>query len=132
MTSTQSVTAALYLIGVKTRNKYQVSGLINPTYNIHKRGADVESIARRHRAVLAWIAIPVVREEQLFSAYFGTIAQIQEAGERFSIPMRPEQTVRYECSRGRSTNSIHQYAQNGQTADMNAVEGEFLALSAKR
>jgi hypothetical protein len=89
--------AALYLIGVKTRNKYQVSGLINPTYNIRKRGADVESIARRHRAVLAWIAIPVVPEEQLFSAYFGTIAQIQEAGERFSIPMRPEQTLRYEC-----------------------------------
>ena len=42
-----------YLIGVKTRNKYQVSGVINPTYNVRKRGADVESIAQRHKAVLA-------------------------------------------------------------------------------
>jgi hypothetical protein len=86
-----------YLIGVKTRNKYQVSGLINPTYNVRKRGAEVEAIARRHNATLAWVAVAVIPEEQIFSAFFGTIAQIEEAGERFSIPMMPEQTVRYEC-----------------------------------
>lgn len=86
-----------YLIGVKTRNKHQASGLINPTYNVRKRGADVRTIARRHNAVLAWVAIPVVPEEQRFSAYFGTIEQIEESGERFSIPMKPEQTARYEC-----------------------------------
>jgi hypothetical protein len=88
---------APYLIGIKTRNKYQVSGLLNPTYNVRKRGVDVEAIARRHQAILAWVAISVVPEEQSFSAYFGTIAQIEDAGERFSIPMRPEQTVQYEC-----------------------------------
>jgi hypothetical protein len=86
-----------YLIGVKARNKYQASGLVNPTYNVRKRGADVEATARRHNAVLAWVAIPVIPEKQRFSAYFGTIAQIEDAGERFSIPMRPEQVVRYEC-----------------------------------
>jgi hypothetical protein len=88
---------ARYLIGVKTRNKYQVSGLLNPTYNIRKRGADVEAIARRYEAILAWVAIPIIPEEQRFAAYFGTIDQIEERGERFSIPMRPEQTGRYEC-----------------------------------
>jgi hypothetical protein len=88
---------ARYLIGVKTRNKYQVSGLINPTYNVRKRGADVKAIAQQYNAILAWVAIAVVPEEQRFSAYFGTIAQIEDAGERFSIPMRPEQTKRYEC-----------------------------------
>ena len=88
---------ARYLIGVKTRNKYQVSGLINPTYNVRKRGADVKALAQQYNATLAWVAIAVVPEEQKFSAYFGTIAQIEEAGERFSIPMRPEQTKRYEC-----------------------------------
>jgi hypothetical protein len=77
-----------YLIGVKTRNKYQVSGLINPTYNVRKRGADVNAVARQYNAALAWVAIAVVPEEQRFSAYFGTIAQIEDAGERFSIPMR--------------------------------------------
>jgi hypothetical protein len=85
-----------YLIGVKTRNKYQTSGLINPTYNVRKRGADVKAIAQKYNATLAWVAIAVVPEEQRFSAYFGTIAQIEDAGERFSIPMRPEQTKRYE------------------------------------
>jgi hypothetical protein len=86
-----------YVIGVKTRNKYQANGLINPTYNVRKRGIDVGIVARRHNAILAWVAIPVVPEEQSFSAYFGTIEQIEDAGERFSIPMRLEQTVRYEC-----------------------------------
>jgi len=89
--------ASRYLIGVKTRNKYQASGLINPTYNVRKRGVDVGAVARRHKAILAWVAIPVIPEERSFSAYFGTIDQIENAGERFSIPMRPEQTVRYEC-----------------------------------
>ena len=85
-----------YVIGVKTRNKYQANGLINPTYNVRKRGIDVGIVARRHNADLAWVAIPVVPEEQSFSAYFGTIEQIDAAGERFSIPMRPEKTVQYE------------------------------------
>jgi hypothetical protein len=85
-----------YLIGVKTRNKYQVSGLVNPTYNVRKRGVDVGAIAKRHKAILAWVAISIIPEEKKFSAYFGTIAQIDDAGERFSIPMRPEKTVRYE------------------------------------
>jgi hypothetical protein len=88
---------ARYLIGVKTRNKYQVSGLINPTYNVRKRGADVKAVAQLYNAILAWVAVAVVPEEQRFSAYFGTIAQIEDAGERFSIPMRTEQTKRYEC-----------------------------------
>jgi hypothetical protein len=88
--------AVRYLIGVKTRNRYQVSGLLNPTYNVRKRGVDVEAIARQHNAILAWIAISVIPEEQSFSAYFGTIAQIDDAGERFSIPMRPERTSEYE------------------------------------
>jgi Holliday junction resolvase len=88
---------ARYLIGVKTRNKYQVSGLINPTYNVRKKGADVQILAARYKAELAWVAIPVVPEEQKFSAYFGTIKQIEENAERFSIPTKPEKTRRYEC-----------------------------------
>src|ERR1700726_3311755 len=89
---------ARYLIGIKTGNKYQVSDLINPTYNVRKGGVDVKkAVAQQYNATLAWVAIAVVPEEQRFSAYFGTIAQIEDAGERFSIPMRPEQTKRYEC-----------------------------------
>jgi hypothetical protein len=86
-----------YLIGVKTRNKYQTSGLLNPTYNVRKRGAEVGAIARRHRAVSAWMAISVIPETQTFSTYFGTLAQIEESGERFSIPMLPKHVANYEC-----------------------------------
>jgi hypothetical protein len=86
-----------YLIGVKTRNRYQASGPINATYNIRKRGVDVEAIAQRHKATLAWVAIAVIPEKRSFTAFFGTLAQIEPAGERFSIPMKPEKTVGYEC-----------------------------------
>jgi hypothetical protein len=85
------------VIGVKTRNKYQVSGLLNPTYNFRKRGADVDAVAPLHQAVLAWVAISVVPETQSFSAYFGTKDLIEDRGQRFSIPMTPEKTSKYEC-----------------------------------
>ena len=105
-----------YLIGVKTRNKYQVSGLLNPTYNIRKKGADVEAIARQYKATLAWVAISVIPEERRFSAYFGTIDEIQVGGERFSIPMMPEKIARYVClSRPveEADSSIHAEWSNG-------------------
>jgi hypothetical protein len=37
----------------------------------------------------------VIPELQTFNAYFGTIAQIEDRGERFSIPMQPQRTPRY-------------------------------------
>jgi hypothetical protein len=86
-----------YLIGVKTRNKFTVRGPLNPTYNIRKKGADVAAIAARQKAQLAWIALQVIPERQIFWAYFGTIAQIEELAERFSIPMRAFDTPKYEC-----------------------------------
>ena len=85
-----------FVIGVKARNRYQASGPLNPTYNVRKKGYDIDAIARRYDAVLAWIAIQTIPELQTFNAYFGTINQIQEAKERFSIPMRPRETSRYE------------------------------------
>ena len=88
---------ARYMIGVKTRNKHQASGPLNPTYNVRKRGANVGLIAQRHNAVLAWVAIQTIPEEQTYTAYFGTISQIDESGERFSIPMQPHRTPAYEC-----------------------------------
>jgi hypothetical protein len=84
------------LLGVKTRNMYQVSGKLNGEYNIRKKGADVLSIARRYNADLGWVAIQVIPERQTFNAYFGTIAEIEESKERFSIPMmKPDKTARY-------------------------------------
>jgi hypothetical protein len=85
-----------YLVGVKTRNKYTARGTLNPTYNIRKKGANVTAIAERRKAHLAWVAIQVAPERRVFWAYFGTIAQIEDRGERFSIPMRAFITPKYE------------------------------------
>ncbi|RWK87957.1 MAG: hypothetical protein EOR52_14985 [Mesorhizobium sp.] len=90
-------TGVRYLIGVKTRNKYQVSGQLNPCYNIRKKGADVLAIANRHNARLAWVANQVIPERQLVWSYFGTISLIEDRGERFSIPLRASDTSKYEC-----------------------------------
>ena len=86
----------LFVIGVKARNRYQASGPLNATYNVRKKGFDIEAIGRRYNAILAWIAIQTVPELQTFNAYFGTIDEIQEAKERFSIPMKLHETARYE------------------------------------
>jgi hypothetical protein len=104
-----------YMIGVKTRNKYQVSGILNPTYNVRKRNANVEIIAQRHNALLAWVAISVVPEKQELSAYFGTIAQIEDRGERFSIPMKPDQTCKYECLANKESDASisHEWTNGG-------------------
>ncbi|MDE2127979.1 MAG: hypothetical protein KGJ62_15465 [Armatimonadetes bacterium] len=109
-----------YLIGVKTRNKYQASGRLNPTYNIRKKEADIQALADRHEAVLAWVAISVVPEQQKFSAYFGTIDEIQSSGERFSIPMTPEHTARYDrlsCPLEETDSSIEPDWTNGGNAN---------------
>lgn len=87
-----------FIIGVKTRCKHQnqKGGPLNATYNIKKKGADVRVIGARYNAELSWVAIQVVPELQTFNAYFGTIAQIEEVKERFSIRMKPEYTKIYE------------------------------------
>jgi hypothetical protein len=87
---------ARYMIGVKTRNKYQISGILNSTYNIKKKGADLTVVAESYNAQLAWVAIQVIPERQVFWSYFGTIADMEEHGERFSIPMNSSDTFKYE------------------------------------
>src|SRR5262245_16022568 len=86
---------ARFVTGVKTRNKYQKSGALNASYNVRKNGFDIDAIGKRYNADLAWVAISVIPELQTFNAYFGTIDQIQEIKERFSIPMKPEDIRKY-------------------------------------
>jgi hypothetical protein len=43
------------------------------------------------------VALQVIPERRVFWSYFGTIAMIEENGERFSIPMRASDTPQYEC-----------------------------------
>ncbi|MCG8271603.1 hypothetical protein MIC97_08820 [Aquamicrobium sp. NLF2-7] len=86
-----------FLIGVKTRNMYQVSGPLNPSFNVRKKGFDVDAIAAKYEATLAWVAVQVIPELGTYWAHFGTVDKIQEQGERFSIPMTKPHLGRYEC-----------------------------------
>ena len=87
------LTPARFVIGVKTRNMYQnqKGGPLNASYNVRKKGFNIWAVGNRYNAVLAWVAIQVIPELQTFNAYFGTIDQIQELKERFSIPMKPNE-----------------------------------------
>jgi hypothetical protein len=80
-----------FVIGVKTRNRFQKRGVLNDSFNVQKKGFDIQSIGKQYDAVLAWVAIQVIPELQSFNAYFGTIKQIQERKERFSIPLKPDE-----------------------------------------
>jgi hypothetical protein len=75
-----------FLISVKTRNP-QSNGRSNPSFNIKKKSRDLTGLATDYKAELAWVAIQVLPKLQKFSAYFGTIEQITEEKDRFSIPM---------------------------------------------
>jgi hypothetical protein len=89
--------AVAYVISVRTRNKFQQNGRLNPGYNFRKKSADVETIAARLKARLAWIAIQVDVEAQRYWAYFGTMAALNVSGDRYSIPMTPGATRAYFC-----------------------------------
>ena len=86
-----------FLINVKTRNRFQVSGAENPAFNlVKKRHYDqILAMERERKAVFAWLAIQVETQQRLFSAFFGTWEQIGRS--RLSIPMLPRYTVNYEC-----------------------------------
>jgi hypothetical protein len=81
-----------YMIGVKTRNKFQESGALNAQYNMRKPGVDVAAIAGRYKAVPAWVTIQIVAELQTFSAYFGT-----DLTDRNWISMHERHTRSYAC-----------------------------------
>jgi hypothetical protein len=82
-----------YIIGVKTRNKFQTDGhKLNADYNMVKRGADIDAIAARYSAQPAWVTIQTVCEQRIFWAYYGPLTR-----ERLSVSMRPRDIATYEC-----------------------------------
>jgi hypothetical protein len=86
-----------FIISVRTRNILKADGTLNTPYNICKKGVDLLPIARKCRAELAWITIQVDTERRCNSAYFGTMAELNANGERYSVPMKPCDTAGYEC-----------------------------------
>jgi hypothetical protein len=107
-----------YFIGVKARNELQVSGALNPTYNLflipykknsllRDRGVTVDEITRHgisqiHQlaahfdAIPAWITVPIRSYAQTYAVYFGLL---EELGNRRSIPMTEKAIKSHECLR---------------------------------
>lgn len=86
-----------YVISVRARNMWQANGKLNPGYNVCKKGANIQKVADKYGAELAWITIQVDVKSQRYSAYFGTLAELNVNRVLYSVPMKARDTARYEC-----------------------------------
>lgn len=81
-----------YLFSVKSRNKYQVNGVLNSRYNLLYSQVDVNAICAEYQAAPYWMAIQFHGEH--YSVYIGSLFDL--AGKR-AIPMTVNHTLKYEC-----------------------------------
>jgi hypothetical protein len=109
-----------YLLGVKTRNKYQVSGLLNPSYNIKKRGSDVSKLAELHRARLAWVAIQVIRSVRLSGPISAQSRKLKNRESVFRSPCENTTPVSMNVLRKKNSTRVSEW--NGPTAATLAAE----------
>lgn len=86
-----------FLVGVRTRNRLTANGVLNASYNVCKKGADLDGLSAIYGAEPAWVTLQVDVEFQRYSCYFGTIAEINADRIRYSVPMTEAATSRYEC-----------------------------------
>jgi hypothetical protein len=86
-----------YIISVRTRNKLQRNGRLNSAYNFRKKSADVEAIAANLNATPAWLTIQIDVGAQRYWAYFGTMAELNVQGDRYSVSMSERATAEYIC-----------------------------------
>ncbi len=72
-----------YVISIKARNKFQLNGLENLSYNLGKHVyINAEKAALDYNAKPYWMAIPF--DIDTFSVYFGSLECLSE---KFSIPI---------------------------------------------
>ena len=56
--------------------------------------AEMTKLATTHKAVPAWITVPIRATAGTYSAYFGLLSRL---GNRRSVPMKPDACKTYEC-----------------------------------
>jgi hypothetical protein len=106
-----------YFVGVKSRNEMRQGDVgLNEAYNLvlisdamnaklKSEGkttdqitalllAEVTILAETHKAVPAWITVPIRARDGTYSAYFGLLSRL---GNRRSVPMKPDACKTYEC-----------------------------------
>lgn len=89
-----------YVISVKTRNKLEITGVLNSRYKLGQNPEKVQEsldiIKKEFKdAIPAWIAIQIKKES--FSAYFGTINDLERiTGQIGGIRMHEKYLQQYE------------------------------------
>ena len=106
-----------YFIGVKARNEMRQGDVgLNESYNLvlisdamnaklKSEGkttdqitalllAEMTTLATTHKAVPAWITVPIGAKAGTYSAYFGLLSRL---GNRRSVPMKADACKTYEC-----------------------------------
>jgi hypothetical protein len=106
-----------YFIGVKARNEMRQGDVgLNESYNfvlisdamnakLKSEGKTIDQItalllsemttlATAHKAIPAWITVPIRAKAGTYSAYFGLLTKL---GSRRSIPMKPDDCKNHEC-----------------------------------
>jgi hypothetical protein len=64
-----------YIISVKTRNKFQKNGKLNPTYNLGGKAYEKAlSAEKKYDASAYWIAVQF--DQKSFSIYFGSLKEL--------------------------------------------------------
>jgi hypothetical protein len=56
--------------------------------------AEMTVLATTHKAVPAWITVPIRAKAGTYSAYFGLLSHL---GNRRSVPMKPDACKTYDC-----------------------------------
>jgi hypothetical protein len=87
--------AQKYLVGVTSREEIGADGDPNPSYNVVKAAEDMAAarqMARSMGAIPAFVTIALYKEKGLYSAYFGTLDQVNF---RRSIPMLEDDRKKY-------------------------------------
>jgi len=106
-----------YFVGVKARNEMRQGEvglneaynfvLISDAMNAKLKGegktadqitalllAEMTTLATTHKAIPAWITVPIRAKTGTYSAYFGLLSKL---GNRRSIPMKPDDCKYHEC-----------------------------------
>ena len=84
-----------YVISIKARNKYEVSGVLNSRYKFEDDCYNhAAKISKQYNAEPAWVSIALDIKKDVFDAYFGLLALLN--GNK-GIPMTPKATEAYEC-----------------------------------
>lgn len=85
----------VYVISVKTRNKFENTGKLNSRYQLGPNCyAFANEAEMKHKAKAAWVTIALDIDNKMFDAYFGLLSNLEG---NTGVSMTPNATKNYKC-----------------------------------